>query len=43
MLSSLLIWPTPEVTMLTGVEVGLYGLLPDMPIGTTLRDRKSVV
>ena len=23
--------------MLTGVEVGLYGLLPDMPIGTTLR------
>lgn len=39
MLSSLLIWPTPEVTMLTGVEVGLYGLLPDMPIGTTLRVR----
>ena len=25
--------------MLTGVEVGLYGLLPDMPIGTTLRVR----
>ncbi len=39
MLSSLLIWPTPEVTMLTGVEAGLYGLLPDMPIGTTLRVR----
>ena len=39
MLPSLLIWPTPEVTMLTGVEVGLYGLLPDMPIGTTLRVR----
>ena len=39
MLSSLLIWPTPEVTMLTGVEVGLYGLLPDMPIGSTLRVR----
>ena len=25
--------------MLTGVEVGLYGLLPDMPIGTSLRVR----
>lgn len=25
--------------MLTGVEVGLYGLLPDMPIGSTLRVR----
>jgi hypothetical protein len=39
MLDSLLIWPTPEVTMRTGVEVGLHGLLPDMPIGTTLRVR----
>ena len=39
MFSSLLIWPTPEITMLSGVEVGLYGLLPDMPIGSTLRVR----